>query len=53
MADNMQELKQQKIWMLWRWEIKPDGKRTKVPMSVSAESAIWMVNVTSEEKRGV
>lgn len=35
MADNMQELKQQKIWMLWRWEIKPDGKRTKVPMSVS------------------
>lgn len=35
MADNMQELKQQKIWMLWRWETKPDGKRTKVPMSVS------------------
>ena len=35
MADNMQELKEQKIWMLWRWETKPDGKRTKVPMSVS------------------
>ena len=35
MTDNMQELKQQKIWMLWRWETKPDGKRTKVPMSVS------------------
>ena len=35
MADNMQELKEQKIWMLWRWEEKPDGKRTKVPMSVS------------------
>lgn len=35
MADNMQELKEQKIWMLWRWETKPDGKRTKVSMSVS------------------
>ena len=35
MADNMQELKEKQIWMLWRWETKPDGKRTKVPMSVS------------------
>jgi P4 family phage/plasmid primase-like protien len=35
MDDFMQELKLQKIWMLWRWEIKEDGKRTKVPMSAS------------------
>jgi primase-polymerase (primpol)-like protein len=35
MVDNMQELKEKRIWMLWRWETKPDGKRTKVPMSVS------------------
>lgn len=31
----MQELKLQKIWMLWRWGKKEDGKRTKVPMSAS------------------
>ncbi len=37
MADNMQELKEKKIWMLWRWDIKPDGKRTKVPMSVKGD----------------
>lgn len=35
MNDNMQELKEQKIWMLWRWKTNTDGKRTKVPMSVS------------------
>ncbi len=35
MNDSMQELKLQKIWMLWRWKIKGDGKRTKVPMSAS------------------
>lgn len=35
MTDNMQELKGKQIWMLWRWETKPDGKRTKVPMSAS------------------
>ena len=35
MDDFMQELKLQKIWMLWRWKIKGDGKRTKVPMSAS------------------
>lgn len=35
MDDFMQELKLQKIWMLWRWKIKEDGKRTKVPMSAS------------------
>jgi len=31
MGDPMQELKQKKIWMLWRWDVKEDGKRTKVP----------------------
>ena len=35
MDDFMQELKLQKIWMLWRWEIKEDGKRMKIPMSAS------------------
>lgn len=35
MTDNMQELKEKQIWMLWRWETKPDGKRKKVPMSAS------------------
>ena len=35
MDDFMQELKLQKIWMLWCWKIKEDGKRTKVPMSAS------------------
>jgi putative DNA primase/helicase len=35
MADHMQELKDMKIWMLWYWETKEDGKRTKVPMSAS------------------
>jgi hypothetical protein len=29
MADNMQELKQQKIWMLWRWENETGRKRTR------------------------
>lgn len=35
MADHMQELKAMKIWMLWHWETKKDGNRTKVPMSAS------------------
>ena len=38
MEDFMQELKEKKIWMLWRWETKPDGRRTKVPMSASGGS---------------
>ena len=41
----MQELKEQKIWLLWQWEDR-DGKRTKVPKSVkngkaSSTSAKW------------
>ena len=41
----MQELKEQKIWLLWQWEDR-DGKRTKVPKSVkngkaSGTSAKW------------
>ena len=29
----MRELMEMRIWILWRWEIKEDGKRTKVPMA--------------------
>ena len=32
MEDFMQELKEQRIWMLWRFEIRKE-KRTKVPRS--------------------
>ena len=32
MEDFMQELKEQRIWMLWRFEIRKE-KRTKVPKS--------------------
>lgn len=51
MADNMQELKEQKIWMLWRWETKPDGKRTKVSMSVTAVLAVQTISGTAYQNR--
>lgn len=34
MDDCMKELKEQRIWMLWRWGERK-GKRTKIPMSVA------------------
>jgi len=33
MPDPMLELKQMRIWMLWRWEVKENGERTKVPIA--------------------
>lgn len=35
MSDNMLELKQQKIWMLWSWKVSTNGKKTKIPFSAS------------------
>jgi len=32
MPDHMQELKEQRIWMLWKWQEK-NGSKTKVPCS--------------------
>lgn len=31
--DYLHELKQQRIWLLWVWETREDGKKTKVPKS--------------------
>lgn len=35
MSDSMQELKQMRIWFLWRWGLDKNGKPTKVPFAVS------------------
>ena len=32
-GDCMRELKQQRIWLLWVWDIRKEGKKTKVPKS--------------------
>lgn len=37
MTDNMQELKDMKIWMLWHWGTR-DGEPTKIPMSPTGGS---------------
>ena len=31
--DNLRELKQQNVWLLWVWETREDGRKTKVPKS--------------------
>lgn len=37
--DYLQELKQQNIWLLWVWETREDGRKTKVPRSATGGSA--------------
>lgn len=54
MEDFMQELKEQRIWMLWRFEIRKE-KRTKVPKSAvdgrasGTDESWWQTWVTYEE----
>jgi putative DNA primase/helicase len=50
MSDSMQELKQMRIWFLWRWSTNKKGNPTKVPFSAKggetgtddAHSSTWV-----------
>lgn len=35
MANAMQEIKQMRVWFLWRWDTNKNGKPTKVPFAAS------------------
>ncbi len=35
MSDSMQEIKQMRVWFLWRWDTNENGKPTKVPFAAS------------------
>ncbi|NCD10437.1 MAG: DNA primase, partial [Negativicutes bacterium] len=35
MSDSMQELKQMRIWFLWRWGADKNGKPTKNPFAAN------------------
>lgn len=37
-SDPMLELKQMRIWFLWRWETDKNGRPTKVPFAISGEA---------------
>lgn len=38
MSDSMQELKQMRIWFLWRWGVDKNGKPTKNPFAANGGS---------------
>lgn len=52
MSDSMQELKQMRIWFLWRWGTDKNGNPTKVPFAASgsetgtddAHSSTWVTH---------
>jgi len=35
MSDSMQELKQMRIWFLWRWGVGKNGNPTKNPFAAN------------------
>lgn len=52
MSDSMQELKQMRIWFLWRWDTDKNGNPTKVPFAANggetgtddAHSSTWVTH---------
>ena len=52
MSDSMQELKQMRIWFLWRWGTDKNGNPTKVPFAANggetgtdnAHSSTWVTD---------